>query len=243
MDVTAAATVCAVRGHGEHGVILRAMTADHGLLVGYVRGGKSRVMRPILIPGNVIAGRWHGRGDAQLPSLTAELLHSRAALMQEPLPAAAIDWITALTAAALPEAQAFPAVDATLGAVLDAVEHAAAARDWAGVLARYELLLLQYLGFGLSLDQCVVTGARDDLAYVSPRSAAAVSASAAKGREHQLLPLPAFIRSGEGATLAQAMDGLRLSGHFIEHRLFERRRESLMATRARLMDRLQRAIA
>ena len=243
MEVRADGTICAVRGHGENGVIVRVMTADHGLLSGYVRGGKSRISRPILIPGNVIDGLWHSRNDSQLASLTAELLHSRAPLLGEPLAAAAIDWITALTAAALPEGQQFSQIDATLRAVLNAVEFAGAARHWAAALARYELLLLQFLGFGLTLDHCVVTLGTDDLAYVSPRSATAVSAAAAAGHEHQLLPLPLFIRSGEEASLAQALDGLRLSGHFIEHRLFERRRESLMATRERLMDRLQRAIA
>ena len=87
-----------------------------------------------------------------MPALTVELIHSRAPLFGEPLPAAALEWATALTAAALPEAQPYPRLYAALDGVLDAIEAAPAARGWAVALVRYELLLLAELGFGLDLD-------------------------------------------------------------------------------------------
>ena len=46
---------------------------------------------------------------------------------------------------------------------------------WPETYVRFELLLLQELGFALDLDRCAVTGATDDLAYVSPRTGRAVS--------------------------------------------------------------------
>ncbi|MFM6852577.1 MAG: recombination protein O N-terminal domain-containing protein, partial [Sphingopyxis sp.] len=121
MLIRAAGILCAARHHGEHGVIARVMTAEHGLLAGYARAGRSSRMRPILIAGNDVAGEWRARTEDQLPSLTAELLHSRAPLLAEPLAAAAMDWATALTAAAMPEGQPFPPVFAALQALLDAV--------------------------------------------------------------------------------------------------------------------------
>jgi DNA repair protein RecO (recombination protein O) len=39
MHVAAPAIICAVRAHGEHGAIVRALTPEDGLLAGYVRGG------------------------------------------------------------------------------------------------------------------------------------------------------------------------------------------------------------
>src|SRR3546814_16106223 len=54
-SLTTSAIVCAVRAHGEHGAILRALTAEAGLVAGYVRGGRSRRVRPLLIPGNLVA--------------------------------------------------------------------------------------------------------------------------------------------------------------------------------------------
>src|SRR3546814_10254611 len=44
-SLTTSAIVCTVRAHGEHGAILRALTAEAGLVAGYVRGGRSRRVR------------------------------------------------------------------------------------------------------------------------------------------------------------------------------------------------------
>jgi DNA repair protein RecO (recombination protein O) len=147
MQITASAIVCAVRPHGEAGAIVRAMTADHGLIAGYVQGARGRHLRPVLIPGNVIKGDWRARISGQLPALSAEPEHSRAHLLGEPLAVAAIDWVTALTAASLPEGYAYPQLHSALDGVLAAVELAPAARRWAGAVARYEEILLSELGY------------------------------------------------------------------------------------------------
>lgn len=243
MDLTAEAIVCAARHHGETGVVVRAMTPDNGLIAGYVRGGRGRQLRPVLMPGNRIMGHWRARTDGQLPALTADLLESRAQLLAEPLAAAAIDWTCALTVAALPEEQPYPEVHDALAALHEAVAQSNAASGWAGALVRFELLLLARLGFGLTLDRCVVSGAVHDLAFVSPRSAGAVNIAAAVGYEERLLPLPAFLKDGSRASVADALQGLSLSGHFLEHRLFERKRAALFAARARLIGRLEQMVA
>jgi DNA repair protein RecO (recombination protein O) len=147
MLITATAIICAVRPHGEVGAIVRAMTAEHGLLGGYVQGARGRHLRPVLIPGNIVKGEWRARILGQLPSMIAELDRSRAHLLGEPLAVAAIDWVTALTAATLPEGQAYPQIYSALDGVLAAVELASAARRWAGAVAQYEAILLSELGY------------------------------------------------------------------------------------------------
>lgn len=151
MIVTSQAIVCAVRGHGEHGAIVRALTPDHGLLGGYVQGARSRTQRPVLIAGNVIAATFRARSDAQLASLTAEPVHSRAGLMGEPLAAAGIEWACTLAAVALPEAHPYPQLYEGLDGVLAAIEAAPSARGWAAALVRYEALMLAELGYGHDL--------------------------------------------------------------------------------------------
>src|SRR5947207_10237750 len=99
------AIVCALRNHGEHGAIVRLMTPGNGLVAAYVRGARGRRMRPVLIAGNVVQACLSARTDTQLPQATVELIHSRAPLLSEPLPAAAIEWVTVLSATALPEGQ------------------------------------------------------------------------------------------------------------------------------------------
>ena len=243
MHLTTEAIVLATRAHGEHGTVVRALTPRDGVQPGYVRGGRSRRLGPVLQPGNGVLGEWRARTETQLPALTVELVHSRAALHAEPLPAAAIDWLTALTATALPEAQAYPRLHAALSGVLDAIEAAPAAHGWAAALVRYELLLLAELGFGLDLERCVVSGAPDDLGYVSPRSGGAVSRTAAAGHEPRLLTMPPFLRTGGAADWSDTLAGLRLTGHFLQRDILVDRRTDPTPARERLVERLKRAVA
>lgn len=243
MHLRAQAIVLAVRAHGEHGAVVRGFTRDDGVQPGYVRGGHSRRFRPVLQPANTVLGEWRARTGEQLAALTVELVHSRAPLHAEPLPAAALDWITALTAAALPEGQAYPRLHDGLDGVLAAIEAAPTARGWAGSLVRYELLLLAELGFGLDLDRCVSSGSEEQLAFVSPRSGGAVSRAAATGYEAKLLPLPAFLRDGGDAGWPDILDGLAVTGHFLARDILVDRRVDVTAARERLVDRLKRAVA
>lgn len=148
MEIRASAILCAARPHGETAVIARMLTADHGLVAGYVAGGRGRELRPIVIPGNLVALDLRARSDSQLPFARLELLESRGPWLNEPLPAAAIGWVCALTATALPERHAYPALHDALGALLTAICHAPSARGWAGGLLAYETLLLRELGYG-----------------------------------------------------------------------------------------------
>jgi len=243
-SLTADAIVCAVRAHGEHGAILRALTEEAGLVAGYVRGGRSRRLRPILMPGNLVALELRARTEEQLGGATVELLESRAPLLAEPLAAAAIDWATSLTASTLPESQPYPALYSALSAVLDAIGVASSARQWAAALARYELLLLAELGFGLNLEECVVTGARGDLAFISPRSGGAVSVGAAAGYEERLFRLPPFLRGHDASpSMADVLDGLIITGHFLDRDILDGRNRDLLTVRERLVSRLGRAVA
>ena len=153
MRIESQAIIVAVRPHGEHGAIVRALTPDDGIQAGYVRGGKSRRLRPVLVPGNVVEAEYRARTEDQLPHLTAELSHSRAFLLSEPLASAGIEWATALTAAALAEGQPYPRVYQGLDGLLAAIEAAPSARGWAAALMRYELLVLGELGFGLDEEE------------------------------------------------------------------------------------------
>ena len=239
--LSAPAIICAARLHGETGVIVRALTAEHGLVSGYVSGGRSRTMRPVLVPGNSVAGEWRQRGGDRLASLTVEPLHSRAALIDGPLAAAAIDWLTALTAATLPPEHPYPPLYLALEGVLGAIEAAPAARGWAATIVRYELLLLAELGIGMDLTSCAVTGEVSDLIWVSPKSARAVSRAGGVGYEKQLLALPPFLTTGAPAAWPDMLNGLRLTGHFLAANLLTERRANVMAARERLVDRLARA--
>ncbi len=240
MRIETQAIICAVRAHGEHGAIVRAFTPSNGMQAGFVRGGRSRRLRPVLLAGNVVAAEFRVRTEEQLAHLGVELIASRAPLHVEALPAAALDWACSLTAAAVPEGQPYPRLFDALDGVLGAIEAAPSAKGWAAALARYELLLLSDLGFGLDLSQCAATGATAELEFVSPRSGRAVSVAGAGVYRDRLLRLPGFLLEGGAADWTDILDGLRLTGHFLARDLLIERQADVLAARERLMERLWR---
>jgi DNA repair protein RecO (recombination protein O) len=148
MHLRAPAILLAARPHGETAVVARLLTGAHGVVAGYVAGGRGRRLRPVVIPGNLVELQLSARSDSQLPFARLELLESRGPWLGEPLPAAAIGWACALTATALPERQPYPALHEALAGLLAAICHAPSARGWAGALVDYETLLLRELGYG-----------------------------------------------------------------------------------------------
>jgi DNA repair protein RecO (recombination protein O) len=241
MRIEAPAIMLSLRAHGEHGAVVRLMTEEHGLQAAYVRGARGRRMRPVLIAGNLVSATLGARTDSQLPQATVELTHSRAPLLSEPLPAAAIEWATALTATALPEGQPYPRLYSALDALLAAIEAAPSASGWGAALVRYELLMLAEMGFGLDLETCAATGSAENLVAVSPRSGRAVSAAAAEPFVGKLLPLPRFVRDGGRAGWSDIAHGLELTGHFLMRDLLTQKSAVLGEARSRLVDRLRRA--
>ena len=148
MHLTAPAILVAARPHGETAVIARMLTEESGLFAAYVAGGRGRQLRPVVIPGNLVQADIRAKSDGQLPFARLELVTSRGPWLSEPLPAAAIAWVTALTASVLPERNAYPALYDALGGLLDAICSAQAARQWVEALAVYEALMLRELGYG-----------------------------------------------------------------------------------------------
>jgi DNA repair protein RecO (recombination protein O) len=240
LRLTTPAIILSLRQHGEHGAVVRMMTPGAGLQAAYVRGARGRRMRPVLIAGNLVEARLSARSEEQLAHAEIELTHSRAPLLAEPLPAAAIEWVSALTATALPEGQPYPRLYDALDGLLAAVE-AAPAGGWGAALVLYEVMLLAELGFGLDLEQCAVSSAVDELVAVSPRSGRAVSRAEAAPFAGKLLLLPCFLVEGGVAGLPDIIDGLALTGHFLMRDVVTDRAAPIGEARARLVERMQRA--
>ncbi|MEM6827724.1 MAG: recombination protein O N-terminal domain-containing protein [Pseudomonadota bacterium] len=148
MNLSAPAILIASRPHAETAAIARFLTEEHGLVAGYVAGGRGRQLRPVIIPGNLVDLELRARSASQLPFAKVELVESRGPWLSEPLPAAAIQWACAFTATALPERNPYPTLYQALCALLDAVCHAPSARGWLAAMVAYEAMLLRELGYG-----------------------------------------------------------------------------------------------
>ncbi len=232
--------VLSVRRHGEAAAIVNLLTREHGRHAGLVRGGAGRRLRGVLQPGNLVAAEWRGRLAEHLGSYTVEGMRDHAAgLLSDGNRLAGLTAAAAVTEAALPEREAHLAVHDGFAALLAAL---AGTPNWAAIYVRFELGLLAELGFGLDLSHCAATGSTEDLAYVSPRSARAVSREAAAPYKEKLLPLPAFLLPEAGESLARQdiLDGLKLTGYFLQSAVFAPHNQPLPMARERLVERISR---
>lgn len=236
MEWQAEGTVIARRPHGENAVIIEVLTVSHGRHAGLVPGGASRKRAAMLQPGARLDLRWRARSEDQLGHFIAEPLRLRSGLLADPLGLTGLNAVCSLLVFALAERDPHPQLVQMTETLLDSME---AGVDWAEDYLRWEMLLLDEMGFGLDLASCAVTGAAEGLAYVSPRSGRAVSREGAGEWADRLLPLPELL-GGAGDNRGRGVaEGLAITGHFLETRLAaELVGRPLPAARARLVRRL-----
>jgi DNA repair protein RecO (recombination protein O) len=230
-----------LRRFGETGAILEVFSREQGRRRGMVHGGASRTKRGPMQAGNTLTVTWKARNDDQLGFFAlAETERERAAVyMADANALAGLSALSELLAAALPEGEAKPALYDAAETLLDALENEDV---WPALFIRWELGLLQMLGYGLDLTSCAVSGANDGLTHVSPKSGRAVRGSEAGDYLSRLMPLPQFLVDPRApATPRDIHNGFRLTGHFLGERLFADLNKPVPEARFLMIDRLERA--
>ena len=226
--------VIGVRPHGEGGVVASVLTANHGRHAGYIHGGAtSQRLRASLQPGTIADLEWSAKTADQLGTFSINDAQSiNAGWLDDAAALCGLQSVCALVERGVPEREPHPALYAGTQVVLDCL--GLNREVWGAAIVFWELSLLREMGFGLDLSKCVVTGDTQNLHYVSPKSGGAVSEAAAGTYKDRLLTLPGFLRGEGNATPADIAAGLRLSGHFIEHRLFAHTTFDMPEARSRL---------
>lgn len=243
MEWSDEAIVLSARRHGEAHAIVHVLTAANGRHAGLLHGGAGGRAAPVVQPGNCVSVTWRGRLADSLGTFACELQAAPAAgVLHDPLRLAAIASACALLDVALPEREPHPGLYARSLALLSRID----GPEWGMDYVRWEAALLADLGYGLDLTGCAVTGRTEDLAFVSPRSAravsrGAVSAGAAAPYEARLLALPPFLLGQGTASAGDIADGLRLTGHFLARHVFALLERPLPDARERLVARWERA--
>jgi len=236
-------TVLSLRRQGEANTLLEFFTSQHGRHLGLVRGGRSQRMRSQLQPGNRLIATWRARLPEHLGAFTIEPVKLRAAvLMDHPLRLAALSSLCALCGL-IPEREPHEQLHDAFEIVIDALEDDDV---WPALMIRWELGLLEELGFGLDLKSCAATGVAENLIYVSPKSGRAVSAEAGLPYKNKLLTLPAFLRNQiktEEITPLDIAEGFRLTSYFLQQHIYNPRRTKFPEPRMRLQSKFSQAIA
>ncbi len=226
------AIVLGARRHGEEHVILELMTRARGRHLGMVRRGASPSVRPIIQSGNTVQATWRARIESQMGSYNVETRQSRVALLMDQ--ATALNGMNLLAEhmRLLPEREPHPELYECLCALLDVLDQPLLA---ASLMVRFELMLLEELGFGLDLHRCAATGRQDQLTHVSPKSGRAVCLDVALPYAPRLFVLPPFLGGAQmeanslthdernSVSLPDLAHGMRLTGYFLSRHVWEPR--------------------
>ncbi|MEM7461856.1 MAG: DNA repair protein RecO [Pseudomonadota bacterium] len=214
--------ILGVRRHGEGSVIVEAMTENHGRHLGLARGGRSARMRPILQPGNSVHLTWRARLDEHLGQYTIDADALRAARLMETQIGLYGLQLLAAHMRLLPERDPHRSMYDAGIVILDNLDEPAKA---AHLIIRFEIALLDELGFGLDLANCAATGQTTELVFVSPKSGKAVSREAGKPWASKMLALPPFLsetaqRQESDYSLEDVEAGFALSGFFLDRHVW-----------------------
>lgn len=234
--------IIGLRKHGETSLIVELMTRDHGRHLGIVKGGRSRRNQPLMQQGNGVDALWRARLEEHLGLWQLDVTSARAgAIMESGLALSGIGLLAELLRL-LPERDPHTGLYDMALAIADNLDNPALAAE---LLVRFELALLGELGFGIDLEACAATGTRNDLIYVSPKSARAVSRDAGEPYKDRMLPLPQFLLTGPNLICDWKFleEGFELTGYFLKREVYAARNIPVPDTRRAFLAAAEKACA
>lgn len=199
---------------GEKDLIVTLLSRQKGVYAGLVRGGQSTKKRSDYQLGNLMVFNWSARLNEHLGSFKCEVKKTFAHLFfNSPKKLNALLASCEVLKSFLPERQAHEDIFLSYNNLLETF---VSDKNWLSYYVLWELNLLNSLGYGLALEKCAVTGTKENLTHVSPKTGHVVCYDVAKPYINRLLPLPTFILTGESASRDDILSGLRLTGYFFE---------------------------
>jgi DNA repair protein RecO (recombination protein O) len=201
----------------ENTSIILAFTQNHGLYSGVVRE-LSKKSGSIYQEGNIVDFFWQARLHEHIGMLKCELIKSyNGLLITSKIKLYAFNSVISLIKLAFHEREPhnnfFPIFKEYLYKLSKNFDF----QDY----IRLELAILTESGYRLELDNCAVTGTKENLCYLSPRSGKAVCASAGLPYADKLLQLPRFLSSQvEEINYTEKKQAIDLTSYFFNRYLF-----------------------
>lgn len=217
--------VIGIKKYGEKSAILKVFSENYGVYRGFVKYISSKKNNAILQMGNLITFDYASRLEDGLGSfLNLDLAENNCSrFMLDKLRINCAKSIISIIDDYFLERESF---EFLYKKFLEFLQNLGDARiqnqQIVGNYIKLELMILESLGYGIDFSCCVVTNSRVNLAFVSPKSAHAVSIEAGEKYSHKLLKLPNFLleEKNENIENNQLIDGLKLSGFFLKKFLF-----------------------
>ncbi len=201
--------ILSVKSFSENARIVTLLNGTLGKTSGLVRGLKTSIQQ-----GDISDVVWNGRLSEQLGTFKIENIFSPFPyLIKDSLGVSMIDSACTLCVNGLPEKAPHENLFQILKNLFLSVENG----NWLANYALFELAFLSEVGVGLDFSKCAVTGAKEGLAFVSPRTGRAVVREVGEKYKDKLFALPKFfVGENDNPTLSDIFSGLKITEHFLK---------------------------
>ncbi len=223
------------RKFNDSSMIMKVLTEENGIYSGLVRVQKNKGGFGVNLTGNKLNLSWRARLSEHLGFFNTELNKSRANLiMNNPLYLAGINLICSHLDL-YPEREPCNLIYNEFDTL---IENFSNNNNWIKEIVIFEFNYLDHLGYGIDITECALSGKRDSLEWVSPKSGRAVNSEAGKKWSKKLLKLPKFLLKNETIIKNndEIIDGLNLTGYFLNKLVYSDLNKNLPSSRKKIID-------
>lgn len=200
--------ILSTRSFSENSRIVSVFNRSLGKTSGLLRGLKQSIQL-----GDIASVAWRGRNNDSLGTLSVEnLFSSFAFLFNNPLEILAIESACTLCLYGLPEKAPHEQLFESMKTLLLKLTQ----KGWLSAYVDFELQFLAEVGLGLDLSKCAVTGKKEGLFYISPKTGKAVIEEVGEKYKDRLFILPQFLLKKTDSTISDILCALQITEHFLK---------------------------
>ncbi len=212
--------IIATKKYGDRSLIISLFTKNHGK-----RRGLVKLMNNKFQISNLLDVEWNARLPENLGFFKCELIESPSYhFFHDRLKNIAIISFTSILEKVLPEGEPYTLFYDHFLHFINIMKEEN--KIWQGYYLSLELLLLTQLGFKLDLSKCAVTGTKENLQFISPKTGRAVSTAIGISYADKLLSFPQILYDvynnniQENYPYSEFQSGLKITGYFLNKYLF-----------------------
>lgn len=216
MNLSDRGIILSSRKYSENSFIVKILSENHGLYSGFVRGASKKNQNIAYQNFNLVDFNWRSRIEENLGFFQIELARSfLAKIISCPIKLSCLNALALIIENNVLERDSHSEIFHGLLNLLNNLDQENS--EFLQNYIKFEIELLKTLGYGIDLSECAATGSKENLQFVSPKSGRAVSLEAGEKYRDKLLILPQFlIEKGQKITKNAILEGLKLSGFFLD---------------------------
>lgn len=239
MQWTDFAIVVNVKRFSENKAIIHLLTQNHGLHKGIVNNIDNKNQVATYQIGNLVQANWYARMPEHIGNYSLELIKQILSyVLYDKAKLLILQSFSQLILHGLAEAHK---EDVVFNASIELLESIKTKKDCFLDYLYFELTLLKELGFALDLSKCGVSGTKEDLVYVSPKTARAITQKIGLEYHDKLLQLPEFLaKRNDNFSINELLQGYNLTGYFLNKHLFAAKDVKFPKTRFDLVNEINK---